>query len=176
MIREDEHLVRDYKGMMNLKEIFQYHVEKNPDKLFLGSREKIINQDGTCAFGEYKFKTYQTTYDDSLSLARYLVKEGLCPVTATADGSFRFIGIFAKNREEWVLTDFAGILAGIASVTIFDTLTPEFIQHILNQTQIRTISLQSDKVKGILEMKQQGSLPYLQALLHYDPLEPSLLA
>jgi long-chain acyl-CoA synthetase len=34
----------------------------------------------------------------------------------------KFIGIYAKNRTEWLITDLACILFGITSVPLYDTL------------------------------------------------------
>lgn len=42
------------------------------------------------------------------------------------------IGLYSKNREEWVVTDFAGIMTGYAVVTLYDTLGKEFIDYIIN--------------------------------------------
>ena len=64
------------------------------------------------------------------------------------------IGIYAKNREEWTITDLAAILAGYAVVTLYDTLGKEYMDYILNQTELKTIVLQPDKVKGILDLKE----------------------
>jgi len=94
----------------------------------------------------------------------------MCPKVTNYDGTFRFIAIYAKNREEWVLTDYASILSGITSVTIFDTLSQDFIQYILNQTQITTISLQADKIKNIVELKKKSMLPTLKNLLYFGDL------
>jgi long-subunit acyl-CoA synthetase (AMP-forming) len=57
----------------------------------------------------------------------------LCPKVDAEDGRhFGMIGLYAKNREEWIVTDFASILAGIATVTLYDTLGKEFIEFIIN--------------------------------------------
>ena len=63
------------------------------------------------------------------------------------------IAIYGKNREEWVLSDYSGMMSGIVSVTLYDTLGYEFIEYILDQTKIKTISLSADKVKRILKLK-----------------------
>jgi long-chain acyl-CoA synthetase len=63
----------------------------------------------------------------------------LCPKVQTDEGVFRFLSLYAKNREEWVVTDFACILAGITSVTLYDTLGKESIEYILEQTYMKTV-------------------------------------
>jgi long-subunit acyl-CoA synthetase (AMP-forming) len=42
-----------------------------------------------------------------------------------AEGTkWRFMGIYAKNREEWVLTHLANMKNSITSVAFYDTLGP----------------------------------------------------
>ena len=60
------------------------------------------------------------------------MKHELCPKTVTDEGTFRFLSLYAKNREEWVVTDFACILAGITVVTLYDTLGKDSIEYILD--------------------------------------------
>ena len=38
---------------------------------------------------------------------------------------FKFMGIYAKNREEWVLTDLANTLNTVTTIAFYDTLGPE---------------------------------------------------
>ena len=34
----------------------------------------------------------------------------------------KFVGIYSKNRLEWLLTDFACVLFGLTSIPLYDTL------------------------------------------------------
>ena len=83
-------------------------------------------------FGEYEWKTYKEFYSESEKLGKFLVHNNLCPVISSESGKFGMIGLYAKNREEWIVTDFAAILAGYAVVTLYDTLGKEFIEYIIN--------------------------------------------
>jgi long-chain acyl-CoA synthetase len=38
------------------------------------------------------------------------------------DYALKFVGIFAKNRAEWVIIDFASILYGFTAVPFYETL------------------------------------------------------
>jgi long-chain acyl-CoA synthetase len=40
----------------------------------------------------------------------------------TTGEDYRFIGIYAKNREEWISCDIASILYGITTLPFYDTL------------------------------------------------------
>jgi len=84
------------------------------------------------------------------------------------DGSFRFVGILSKNREEWSLTDLACIVSGIVGVTLFDTLPAENIAYILNQTQMRALALPAEKLPIVLKLAKEGQVPDLHTLLYFD--------
>lgn len=70
-------------------------------------------------------------HKDATALGNYLLKHDLVPKTVTEEGTFRFLSLYAKNREEWVVTDFACILTGVTVVTLYDTLGKDSIEYIL---------------------------------------------
>jgi long-subunit acyl-CoA synthetase (AMP-forming) len=39
--------------------------------------------------------------------------------------TLKFVGVFAKNREEWLLLDYANILYGNTMIPLYDTLGNE---------------------------------------------------
>ena len=123
LIPDGGDLVDSFRGMKNLKEIFDKNAKEVPDKPFLGTREKHI-QDGTSAvvYGEYKWKTFGEVHSESHAVARFLMKNDLSPKITNEEGTFRFLSIYAKNREEWVVTDLGAMLAAITTVTLYDTL------------------------------------------------------
>jgi long-chain acyl-CoA synthetase len=72
-------------------------------------------------------------YAESEVLAKYLIKNDLCPkITSDNDGTNRFIALYSKNREEWTITDYASMITGIVSVPLYDTLGIDSIEYILN--------------------------------------------
>ena len=42
------------------------------------------------------------------------------------------MGVFSKNREEWMLLEYANILFGNTMVPLYDTLGPDSIPYVLN--------------------------------------------
>ena len=63
----------------------------------------------------------------------------MCPKQEVDGDEFRFIGINAKNREEWLVLDIACIFYGITVVPFYDTLGPDTVTYILNQTEMQTL-------------------------------------
>lgn len=93
-----------------------------------------------------------------MAVAKYIQHFKLAPKVINEEGSFRFVSLYSKNREEWVVTDMACILSGLTSVTLYDTLGKDSIEYILDQTQIKTLFCSSDKINSIVDLKKQGKL------------------
>ena len=79
----------------------------------------------------------------------------------------KLIGVFGKNRREWVILDIANILYGYTMVPFYDTLGkissylylgPDSIPFILNQTNIETMFISGDATKSLLKCKEKGKL------------------
>jgi long-chain acyl-CoA synthetase len=123
--------------------------------------------------GEYEWKTYSQIHSDSEALANYLMAKDLVPKRDTEEGQIRFMALYAKNREEWVVTDFACILSGVTVVTLYDTLGKDSLEYILDQTYIKTCVLSADKLKNIVELKKEGKLPLLTQVVYFDEVKPA---
>jgi long-chain acyl-CoA synthetase len=124
-------------------------------------------------FGPYEWKNYGQIHQDSTSFQNYLIKHDLCPKTQTEEGTYRFLSIYSKNREEWVVADFACILAGITNVTLYDTLGKDSIEYILDQTYIKTVVVSGDKIKNIAELKKEGKIKLLTHIIYFDVAKPA---
>ena len=90
----------------------------------------------------------------------------------TDDGIFRFLSIFAKNREEWVIADLACILSAVTVVPLYETLGKDSIEYILDQTYMRTIVCQGDKIKSIMDLKKDGKIKNVTHVIYLDDVKP----
>ena len=83
-----------------LQELFINSCKKHPQRPFVGSRSPD---------GFFLFHTYQECFDLVNSLGEAILKLNLCTKTVDEfhDLEIDVIGIFSKNREEWVITDLA---------------------------------------------------------------------
>ena len=84
----------------------------------------------------------------------------------------RFIGIYSKNRYEWILTDIACIFLGLTSIPLYDTLGQENLTYCLQQTQITSLFVGADTFKILLTLKDRGNL---QTVISFDPLAQEIL-
>jgi long-chain acyl-CoA synthetase len=56
------------------------------------------------------------------------------------------IGVFSKNREEWLLLEYADFLYNFTLVPLYDTLGEDALKLILEQTCIKTIFCSKESV------------------------------
>ena len=135
----------------------------------------LIYHFSTIAYGDYQWKSYGEVYKTSVSIASYLLQHNLCPQITNEDGTFRFISIYAKNREEWIETDLGCALSSITVVTLYDTLGKDSIEYILNQTKMKTLFLSAEKIKNILDLKSQGKIKDLTHMIYFDEASSEVL-
>ena len=135
VLAENQDCYKEFRGMSDLKQIFMKSVKESPTKPLLGTRARIFDSKSKeTTFGLYQWKTYQQVCDDSTAVAKYVQHFNLAPKITNEEGTFRFISLYSKNREEWAMTDIACILSGMTSVTLYDTLGKDSIEYILDQT------------------------------------------
>jgi long-chain acyl-CoA synthetase len=69
-------------------------------------------------------------------LAAGLEHEGLTPPNAD---SMKLLGLYSRNRPEWVLAEQAAFCHSAVTVPFYDTLGPETLQFIAAQTGLACI-------------------------------------
>lgn len=76
-----------------------------------------------------------------VTLSRAIVELDLSPPTDKyEDKDLCFMGFYSKNREEYVMLDFACQYSCVTTVSLYDTLGAESTAFIINQTQLQTIA------------------------------------
>ena len=94
--------------------------KKLGDRNFLGTRAK--NPDGTLG-NKYTWKTFKQVHDICQNFARGISILGLCPeIEIENEGTFKFLGIYSKNREEWGIADLGSHCNSVTIVPVYDTL------------------------------------------------------
>jgi long-chain acyl-CoA synthetase len=109
--------------------------------------------------GGYEPVSYASLYERGLDLATGLIELGLCPR--------EHVGLIADNRFEWILADFAVLLAGCADVPRGTDITHQEIAYILDHSDARFAILENG---GVLEKlhRAKGSVPRLEQVLVMD--------
>ncbi|OQR89411.1 Long-chain-fatty-acid--CoA ligase [Achlya hypogyna] len=146
------------------------HFEKSAvtfaDRPFLGHRPIV---DGVP--GPYVWQTFAECHERILRVAAGLQKEKM--VEPTSDGH-RFLGIYMKNRPEWVLAQYGAYFSGAAVVPIYDTLGASATTFILNQTLVSTVVCTMAEVDGLLAKAPASSSLQHIVLCDVDTVDPAL--
>jgi long-chain acyl-CoA synthetase len=135
-----------YEDAKTLYDLFRRAVKRTPNGPYLGEREK---QDGP-----FKWITYSKANEIVEQVGSALVELGLEPSKES------FVGIFAKNRPEWVLTEQACNAYSLVTIPLYDTLGKEAISFILMQSQMKVVVC-DDSQKAMYLMSSKANLEHL---------------
>ena len=78
------------------------------------------------------WKTWEQVNEIVNNLAAGYVKLGLMPEVEGEGEIWRFMGIYAKNREEWIFSDLATLRQSGTTIAFYDTLGPAAVQFVIN--------------------------------------------
>ena len=81
------------------------------------------------------------------------------------------MGIYSKNREEWVISDLASHANSVTVVTIYDTLGDQAIEFILNQTQLTTTVVEEKGIEKLAQLGKEKKVAKLKNLILLDPID-----
>jgi len=70
--------------------------------------------------------------------------------------TWKFMGIYAKNREEWILSSMACMRQSGTTIAFYDTLGASAVEFVIKQTMLATISCASSYLKILIMLKSQG--------------------
>ncbi|PIO74506.1 putative long-chain-fatty-acid CoA ligase 5 [Teladorsagia circumcincta] len=128
----------------------------------LGRRVK--HADGT---EPYEWISYNEVIDRSNDVSIAFRELGI-PV-----GNDTHIGIYSKNRPEWIITELAAYNFGNVIVPIYETLGFEACVFILNQTEMQLVVCDAVS-KAIGLIKQNSNCPHLKTVVVMEPLTEEL--
>ena len=116
-------------------ENFQNSRRKFPQKPFLGHRP-IAN--GTA--GPYVWSTYEEVGKRADNFGSGLVRLGLCPPLKDEEVRNRgMLGIYSKNRPEWVIGEQGCFTQSIVTVPMYDTLGPDSVAYVVKQCGLKAM-------------------------------------
>lgn len=111
------------------------------------------------ADGNYAYITYGEVYERARNLGSGILNMQLAPALRQYENyELRCIGVFSKNRMEWMILDLANALYKAVMVPIQDQSTEDQIHHIFQNSQITTCFCSAKNVQTILKMKDTVSL------------------
>ena len=158
-LRETMHL-----GCETVWDSFEINLKKNRHKEdFIGYRKKVSRDE---LEKKFTWITYEEANEYMLNFSRGLNVLNLCPkIDFNDESSFRFLGIYSRNRKEWLLSYFGAMRDSITTVTIYDTLGDKAIEFIFEQTQITSIVVEIKALKKIYELAKQNKTFHVKNII-----------
>jgi long-chain acyl-CoA synthetase len=80
----------------------------------------------------------------------------LSPKIDAEGETWKFMGIYAKNREEWAMTAIANMMNAVTTVAFYDTLGPAAIEFVFRQTELTSVSCAGQYIVGLTKLKKEG--------------------
>jgi len=118
---------------------------------------------------QFTFFSYDQVCRMSVDVSRNIKKLGLTRLqNFPGEGDFEFLGIFARNSCEWLITEIACQLNSITLVTLYNTLGEDAFAHICELTKFSTLAITKDCVKNLLEYHKKFKFPHLKNLILLD--------
>jgi len=92
------------------------------------------------------------------------------PATEGDGRTWNFIGLWSKNRAEWLVTHIANMYFNYTSIGFFDSMGVETVNYILKQTELTTIFVAGEYVSKLIQMRKDGLCENLKNVVTFDPI------
>ena len=144
-LRQTMHL-----GINTMWDAFDHNLKVGRGKKnFVGYRKRIGENEFE---NKYTWVTFEEGERKILNFCRGLNVLNLCPETQIGDEEpFRLLGIYSKNRPEWLYAYFGAVRDSITIVTVYDTLGDIALEYIFNQTKLTTIVAEASVLNKIFK-------------------------
>ena len=131
-----------------------------------GTRTKL--PDGK--LGDYVFKTYDEVKKICFNLGNGIQKLNLAPkLNEYKDFSLSFVGIYSKNREEYLFVDVTAAIFNHVVVPIYDTLGADAVQFVFEQTNLTTLFCSNNYVPLLTKSAQEKKLGKVSSIVTWEP-------
>ncbi|XP_078420875.1 long-chain-fatty-acid--CoA ligase 5 isoform X2 [Cetorhinus maximus] len=160
LLKDDDVISYFYDDARTLYEAFQRGLHVSGNGPCLGYRKPEQ---------PYQWLSYKQVSDRAEYLGSGLLHRGC---NSTPD---QYIGVFAQNRPEWIISELACYTYSMAVVPLYDTLGPEAIVYIINKAEISTaICDKPNKANTLLENCEKDLTPNLTTIILMDPFDNAL--
>uniref|UniRef100_A0A674AKZ9 Arachidonate--CoA ligase n=1 Tax=Salmo trutta TaxID=8032 RepID=A0A674AKZ9_SALTR len=118
----------------------------------------------------YQWISYTEVAEQAQVLGSGLLGKGCQP------NPEQFVGIFAQNRPEWIISELACYTFSMAVVPLYDTLGEEAMVHILNLAEISLVICDTEeKAESLLGNKEKGATPTLSCLVLFNDCSDAIV-
>ncbi|XP_068133537.1 long-chain-fatty-acid--CoA ligase 6 isoform X3 [Hyperolius riggenbachi] len=138
-------------------------------------RGRNISENGPCLGSRKPNQPYQWLSYKEVTTRAELLGSGLLHQGCEASTD-QFIGVFAQNRPEWIISELACYTYSMVVVPLYDTLGRGAIRYIINTADISTVICDKpEKARLLLEHVERGETPGLKSVVLMDPLDQELV-
>lgn len=117
----------------------------------------------------YRWLSYKQVSDRAEYLGSCLLHKGYKP------SQDYFVGIFAQNRPEWIISELACYTYSMVAVPLYDTLGAEAVIYIINKADITAVICDTpQKASVLLENVEKSLTPGLKLIILMDPFKEDL--
>ena len=154
-------------GINTMWDAFAYNLKVGRNlKQFVGYRKRKNKNE---LEDKYTWVTYEEGEKKILNFCRGLNVMNLCPNTQIDnDDCFRLLGIYSKNRPEWLYAYFGAVRDSITIVTVYDTLGDVALEYIFNQTKLTTVVAEAKVLKKLLALAKEDKTCQIKNLIVLD--------
>ncbi|KAJ5927265.1 hypothetical protein N7516_009038 [Penicillium verrucosum] len=145
-------------------DMFESTANRQPKSHCLGWRPYNST---TKSFDQYQWLTYETVQKRRAAFGAGLV-ELHHKHECHRSGQYG-VGLWSQNRPEWQITDLACISQSLYSVSIYDVLSPDATEYIINHAELSCVVTSLPHIPTLLKLKP--SLPNLKIIISLDPLD-----
>ncbi|XP_067858332.1 long-chain-fatty-acid--CoA ligase 5 [Heptranchias perlo] len=160
LLKDDEVMSYFYDDARTLYEAFQRGLHISDNGPCLGYRKP---------HQPYQWLSYKQVSDRAEYLGSGLLHRGSNP------SPDQYIGVFAQNRPEWIISELACYTYSMSVVPLYDTLGAEAIVYIINKAEISTVICDKpNKANILLENCEKGLTSILSTIILMDPFDDAL--
>ena len=166
MVKKELQKVNSF-GVRTTWEAMENNIKTGKGKVNMVGYRKRISKDNFEK--KYSWITYQNMYETCINFAKGVELFKLCPVFhSKISGDFKFLGIYSKNRIEWIISYLGSHANNATVVTIYDTLGEKAMEYIFWQTELETILIEACSLPKILKLIKERRTNKLKNLIVVD--------
>lgn len=99
-----------------------------------------------------------------------MTKLGLANESEGDGKKWKFVGIWSKNRWEWLATHIANMYFNHTSIGFFDSMGVQSVDYILKQTELVCMFSSSEYISKVCSMKKEGNAETIKYFVSFDPV------
>jgi long-chain acyl-CoA synthetase len=166
-VPKENHIKIVQNGIDTLEKMFKFAVQLHSEKICLGTRQILGEEDELqpngrmfkkYKMGDYQWNNYAQVNEKATSFGRGIRELGINPKDRVV--------VFAETRAEWLMAAHGLFKQSCTIVTIYATLGEEGITHGITETEVDTVITSHEllpKIRSILK-----TIPKVKKIIYFE--------